>query len=605
MGKSTKRRDQANDTSARPEKRRRHREPEPETDPESERGHSSSPVPAKKVPGRPSKNATTVISKDSLKATLAFLEKSRPPVQEEDLDKLVGPTAPPLHDKWTQQDEDAMMAEWNASPEKVVYASISGPSPAITSMWKVSLRVMRRSPLDIISPLEGLRYQPPAAASQAGMWSREFCNRLAVLMAYPLWQGTTRRLVIALQYAVICRTDDRRPWKPSHDCPALTLLREYMEQVHDSELSQPVHKLHKLAREMVTKAGDEPSTLSNFLVCIRETVKGWNYGRSQASVTSHDGFDVYSVNVQDLKVLEAAIDSFFESSTDMAYQTFKNARGSAIEIPQASQLPEFYERASRHQLRRIKMTQRDRDEAEGEDEDEDEEMARPRPESESSGSDMELGDQPAPDESESESRPEDEADPSSESDSGPHDEISMEIDDEAPPGDETELDHAPPSVPPAPFQPVRPVRRRLALPSPQATAPNTSTPMPSHDMQEVMKAVNDLLKQERDEMKASLESSQEGMRVEMAKIQERLDKIQKCQGRQEAAIKALTEALTSQNQAPDNLEKEVATTAKATETPLEQVRGSGSPLPSTERGVEWRGTNLVHQREASVFKPPR
>lgn len=227
-------------------------------------------------------------------------------------------------------------------------------------------------------------------------------------------------------------------------------------------------------------------------------------------------------------------------------------------------------------------------------------MARPRPESESSGSDMELGDQPAPDESESESRPEDEADPSSESDSGPHDEISMEIDDEAPPGDETELDDAPPSVPPAPLQPVRPVRRRLTLPSPQATAPNASTPMSSHNMQDVMKVVNDLkeepyeVKRERDGMKSSLES----FRLEMANVQERL-------GRQEAAIKALTEAKTSQNQAPDNLEKEVATTAKATETPREQIRGSGSPLPSTERGVEWRGSNLHIPNAPKDWEPPQ
>ncbi|KAJ4206469.1 hypothetical protein NW759_014255 [Fusarium solani] len=665
MGKSTKRRDQANDASARPQKRRRHREPEPETDAESERGHSSSPIPAKKVPGRPGKNATAALSKNSLKATRSFLEKYRPPVREEDVDKLVGPTAPPLNDKWTQQDEDAMMAEWDASPEKVVYASINGPNGVIATMWKVCLRVLRRSPLDVISPLEGLSYQPLAAASQAGMWSREFCNRLTALIAYPLWRGSPRRLVIALQYAVICRTDDRRPWKPWYDCPALINLGQSMDQVEDSELPQSVHRMHKNARASAAKAGDEPSTLSDLLVSIHRTVQGWNFDRVPESVTSHKGLDVYSVNVHDLKVLGAAIDSHSSFSTDEAYQVFKIAKGSGVEIPKASQLREFYERASRHQLRRIMMTQREQDEGEDEDEGvvddecEDEEMAGPRPES--SGSEIELEDQPASDaapdyEPESESKPESESGSDTESDGESDDGLlGMDLDDGFVPGDETEVDDAPASVPPV--LPQVPPRRR-ALPSPQATATNDPmTPMASHDMQDVMKVVNDILKKERDEMKSSLESFQEdlrrqiesslesfqeGIRLEMTKVQkrqddirQRQDDIQQRQDRQEAVIKALTEAKTSQDRVSENLEKEVATAAKAIETANERLRGindrvtsvghsqaddeamtsrvSGSLLPSTEEsqivsprssGVVRRGTNL-HIKVPKGWKPPQ
>ncbi|KAI8660112.1 hypothetical protein NCS57_00987600 [Fusarium keratoplasticum] len=641
MGKSTKRRDQADGASAPPQKRRRHREPEPETDIDSERGHSSSPIPAKKVPGRPGKNATTAISKDTLKATRSFLEKRRPPVREEDVDKYVGPTAPPLNNMWTQQDEDAMMAEWNASPEKVVYASINGPNGVITTMWKVCLRVFRCSPLALISPRQGLRYQPLAGPSQAGLWSREFCNRLTALFVYPVWQGRPIRLAMLLQYAVICRTDDRRPWIPHPSCNALANLRQSMEQNKGSQLLQSVHKMHKEARALAIQAGQVPCTLSDLFLAIHRTVKGWTFDRIPEVVTSSSGFEVYSVTIHDLKVVAAAINATINCTVDEAYEAFKTAKGSGLEIPKASQLREFYERAAQQQLRQIAMAHRD---DEGEGEGEGEEMAGPQPESESesesepesSGSEPELEDHPASvgvpdDEPESESKPESDSDSDTESDGESDDEPSrMDVDDGFVLGYEGEVDDAPASVPPALLQ-VPPRRRVPTLPSPQATATNAPmTPMASHNMQDVMKVVNDILKKELDEMKSSLESFQEGIRLEMTKVQKRQDEIQQCQARQEAAIKALTEAKTSQHQAPENLEKEVATGAEAIETVSEQIRGiddritparhsqadnervtgrvSGSPLPSTEEnrsGVMWKGTKLYILNAPKDWEPPQ
>ncbi|KAJ4179284.1 hypothetical protein NW755_012628 [Fusarium falciforme] len=148
-------------------------------------------------------------------------------------------------------------------------------------------------------------------------------------------------------------------------------------------------------------------------------------------------------------------------------------------------------------------------------------------------------------------------------------------------------------------------------------------------MQDVMRVVNDILK-ERDEMKSSLEAFQDGIRLEMANIQKRLGELELCQARQEAAIKALTEAKTSQHQAPENLEKEVATAAKAIETVSEQIRGiddqitpaghsqaddeavtsraSGSLLPSTEEnrsGVMWKGTKLYILNAPKDWEPPQ
>lgn len=171
--------------------------------------------------------------------------------------------------------------------------------------------------------------------------------------------------------------------------------------------------------------------------------------------------------------------------------------------------------------------------------------------------------------------------------------------------------------------------------------------MASHDMQGVMKVVNDFVEKELADMKKerlqslesfkedlrrqmeSLESFKEGIRLEMTEIQKRQDDIQQRQDRQEAAIKALMEAKTSQHQAPENLEKEVATASKAVETVSEQIRGMddqvtpaghsqddheavtgrtpGSPLPNTESrsGSVWKGTNLYILNAPEDWEPPQ
>ncbi|KAJ4309801.1 hypothetical protein N0V84_011310 [Fusarium piperis] len=557
MSESTKRQRQASDAPARPQKRRRDKEPEPENGSGSERGHSSSPVPTTKVAGRPVKNSSFPLSKGRLKKTRAFFEKHRPPVREEDLDEMIGPAAPPLSDTWTQQDEDAMMAEWDDSPETAVYASITTLNGAIPTLWKVCLRVFRCSPLDAISPLRGLRYQPLVGRSQPGLWSREFCNRLSALITHPLWKGSPKRLAMALQYAVICRTDDRRHWSPDPLCSALANLRRSIKQHKGLELSQSVHKMHKKARTLATRDGDEPSTMSDLFLHIHRTVQGRTFDKVPEPVTSYKGLQVYAVNVHDLKVVGASIDGNFPYAVDEAYQVFRAAKGSGLEIPKANQLREFYERASRDHLRQIMEVLRDLEEGE------DEEMGEPEPESESE-SESDPDPDPDPESSGSEPEVQDELGPARVPGGEPESE-SSEFDDE-PSGtnaveglilnSDSEVDDAPTPVTPAPL-PVLPRHHLPIPPSPVATAPLVPMTSPaSYDMQDVTKVVNDLLRKERDEMRSFLESFREGVRLEMrsslesflqgvrlemAEVQKRQDQLQRRQDRQNAEIKAFRE----------------------------------------------------------------
>ncbi|RMJ01900.1 hypothetical protein CDV36_015570 [Fusarium kuroshium] len=570
MSESTKRPRQADDAPERPPKRRRDTEPDPETDPESEHSHSSSPGPAKKVTVRPGKNASVPLSKERVKAARSFFQDSRPPVRLEDLYKFVGPIAPPLSDTWTQQDEDEMLAEWDASPEEVACASIKGDGPT-TTMWKVCLRTFRCSPLGMISPLMGLRYQTMPGPSQPGIWSREFCNRLTALIPYSIWHGRPKRLAMALQYAVICRTDDRRPWMLQSSCPALTRLRQFMDDVEDSELSQSIHHMHKRSRSLATEAGQQISTLSDLFIFINRTVRGWTFERVPEPVTSEKGFEVYSVTIPDLKVVVAAIDSCMSDTVDEAYQVFKVAKGNRAEIPKGSQVRQFYERAALHQLRRITIAHRDQDEDEGEGQGEGDEMAGPQPdpEPEAELEDQFSSDQVPDDESESES--------DSSSDSGSYPEVEVESgSDHEPSGMGADDGFVLEDDNEAVNDKVDDDGRVQVSPSRQSTAPlvNTPsmTPMASHVVQDVAKMVNDILKKEREEMKSFFESSlesylkscQERMGLEM---QQRMNELQK---RYEAEIKALKEAL----------KKEMTTRTKGNESRGldDQIQPAGNSL---------------------------
>lgn len=405
-------------------------------------------------------------------------------------------------------------------------------------------------------------------------------------------------------------------------CAALKILRRSMDQRGGAELTHSVHRMHKQARSLATRVGEEPSTLSDLLFAIGQAVKGWTFDVTPETVTSDKGIEVYSVTINDLKVVVAAIDSTFPHTVDEAYQVFKQARGVGVEIPKPSRLSEFYVRAYQHQLRQVRMARRGSGDK---DEDEDEEMGEAQPESET----------------EPESEPESESGPEPEPESGPETEgIFPGYEGEV--GDASDSDSASDSASPAP-PPVVPRRRLPMPPSPSATAPMVNAHVTAMGP-DIMKMVNDLLSKERDEMKSSLRSFQEDVRFEMAKVQKRQDRLQEGQSRlqerqdrQDAAIKALAEAKTSQGQALDHLKQDLAATAKAIETASKEIRdldgrimptglpwtddedlrgrASQSPLPSTERSrsrsrspprpssVAWKGSNL-HFKAPKGWTPP-
>ncbi|RMJ19929.1 hypothetical protein CDV36_000373 [Fusarium kuroshium] len=288
-------------------------------------------------------------------------EEETPPVLEGDLDALIGPEQPTFTDLWTQADERAL--DWESSAEKVDFASIDDHHPSLLSTWKISLRLFRCSPFDLLSPLRGLCYQGPSGnldEPQQILWDEEFCQELCRVMTHSIWRRDAHVLAMILQYTVICRTDDRRVW----DMPAgiagggpLSRLEANLKK-SQPPLPCSVHEMHMEARDDVGANGLHPSVLSHVMAHIGVLTDASPDPRPDP-VTEYGGLNIYRVKIEDLYTIRAAIDipCWFGSpmfpTTESLYDLYLDLSG-AFDAPSGyAELASFHRRAWIQEQRKI------------------------------------------------------------------------------------------------------------------------------------------------------------------------------------------------------------------------------------------------------------
>ncbi|RSM10071.1 hypothetical protein CEP52_003810 [Fusarium oligoseptatum] len=262
--------------------------------------------------------------------------------------------------------EDELALGWDSSPEKVAFASIDDHHPSLLSTWKISLRLFRCSPFDLISPRRGLCYQRPSGnldEPQQILWEEDFCEELCRVMTHPIWNGDAEVLAMILQYTVICRTDDRRVW----DMPAgiagggpLSRLEADLEE-SQAPLPCSVHEMHMAARDDVGARGPHPSTLSHVMAEIGLLTENMDPipGPRPDPVTEYRGLNIYEVKREDLSMIRAAIDipCWFGgpmfATTEATYDGYLALSG-AFDAPSGyAELASFHQRAWIQEQRKI------------------------------------------------------------------------------------------------------------------------------------------------------------------------------------------------------------------------------------------------------------
>ncbi|KAJ6446816.1 oxysterol-binding protein [Purpureocillium lavendulum] len=292
----------------------------------------------------------------------------------DDVEHLVGPEQPLFDAFWTKENEAKFMEQWNDSDEKRRIQTVEIRNAPLHRLWKSCVRLMRCSPFAIISPRDHMQYEPDKGvfsndkellgyddavddnhdsdsdAYSVTVWSKDFCDRLDVLVSHPMWGGSPDFIKIAIQYAVACRTADLRRWEmpATQACPHMQRLAAVFK--HRS--SGTVQELYeKVAKESKTESG-QPTLEFQFLGHLGSSIK-------TSRRTSGWGFDKidFKVRTVDLGNVVLAINTFSRGyvpmlvHTDIAYQAVKSARSGPETPLTADSLKKFHVRSWVHESR--------------------------------------------------------------------------------------------------------------------------------------------------------------------------------------------------------------------------------------------------------------
>lgn len=173
-------------------------------------------------------------------------------------------------------------------------------------LWRIVPRIMRCVPVDIMDgrrltydadlvSIEGEQVRNP-------IWPPAFCKSLRVLVTHPFFEGCPGLLVLAVQYAVKLRTNDRRRWplENSIECPFLDELAAAFASPHPELDARELHKRVNQARQ-----GRRRPLVSRVLQSIESVVDVSN----AVFQGSADPFDSYMVTVTDLRNIASALDN--------------------------------------------------------------------------------------------------------------------------------------------------------------------------------------------------------------------------------------------------------------------------------------------------------
>ncbi|KAJ4138382.1 hypothetical protein NW768_002206 [Fusarium equiseti] len=267
--------------------------------------------------------------------------------------RIIADFGEPTPEGWTGSDEETVTQWWDESATKKEIGRLKkAKQQALLRLWKASFRLFKTSPLWITCLPDGIQYQPSLTHDRTyiALYSHKFCEELLKLIVHPFWDGNIYKLRCALKFAVACRVDDKEMMSYVHvpeRCRALRFLNHSLEE--DNEFS--IHTMHERARYHVRKEGHSPSSWSDFLFHVGETVEGNSLRRPPVKkefLAEHDiltlpltGWDVEAL-IQAVDTMPRKYPELRWCSTEDALQAWNNST-KGREMPQFEQLSELYE----------------------------------------------------------------------------------------------------------------------------------------------------------------------------------------------------------------------------------------------------------------------
>ncbi|KAH7485771.1 hypothetical protein FOMA001_g5652 [Fusarium oxysporum f. sp. matthiolae] len=253
-------------------------------------------------------------------------------------------------------------------PEAITYAF--GTEAHFAFLFKICMRKCDENPICLFSPVRGLR-----AETHQPIWGHTFCIELCRLMSHPVFEMEgTNNLTLILQYAVICRTDDRRPWKmpPIPDVDRLKQLCGVME-LCSGPVSTPISEifashctnesppscikardltaddpLYREQQDGIKTYLTDPKHLIFVMLQLAKVVQD-SPKTDGPYITKERSFEVYSVTTLDLQNIRKALDTMelhcgegseaglFEFPTDIIFPRYVAKTGVENDAPRDSE----------------------------------------------------------------------------------------------------------------------------------------------------------------------------------------------------------------------------------------------------------------------------
>ncbi|KAK3485759.1 uncharacterized protein B0T23DRAFT_326280 [Neurospora hispaniola] len=234
--------------------------------------------------------------------TTTRLREVAPNPTEQEYNALIELVDDPL---WTAQDTAwlngncAQLEQAINSRERNTY---------MQSLWKLTPKFMGCVPISIICPERLLEYgseHPPIAVGNHLVthpnWPSRFCDHLRFLVVHPVFNRSPSLLALAIQYAVKCRTNDRRRW-PIQDPTGnryISLLATAFRNGHGQTKTEDIH------RDVRQQMEDHPP-----LCRLLQELERVSIPRQlpEPVVDDSEPFAAYTVTTSDLLNIKKAVD---------------------------------------------------------------------------------------------------------------------------------------------------------------------------------------------------------------------------------------------------------------------------------------------------------
>ncbi|KAK7729798.1 hypothetical protein SLS53_009166 [Cytospora paraplurivora] len=307
-----------------------------------------------------------------------------PKVTKEEFQKMM-PQAPKEFGRhWTEADEERLLRDWSQDPLKDRMLVSVNWKPML---WKTCVLFMRCLPTDIIGPGSNLEVdisdnnelRDLPGSPRDPRWPERFCHLLNELITHPMWQAKPKLLQLAIQYTVICCTNDCRRWRlmnPSGDS-FITVLVETIKKYQKGETKPAEIHQNAIRRFRKQFPHGSPGLWSELFRMIEQAAKVRQVQDQTPGV-------ILKVKTSDLRVLKVALDgmSFGQLSifrpTDLISNVLQSARANS-DVPSNKDLYKAHESVILHQLRKQRQEEilkklQEQDEEEDEPVDESQEL---------------------------------------------------------------------------------------------------------------------------------------------------------------------------------------------------------------------------------------